>query len=248
MSHLQVGDSIRSASGFSTVYGFGHGIESTFNLFVRLETMSGHSIELTAFHQVFVGTTTATSTKYAKNVQVGDSLILKDNMEDNMVTSVSMVHKNGLYAPFTEDGTLFVNGVLASQNSQSPNVAVAGIELISMHKFKFMVYAPSRILCGLGPSTILCAHDKENRLWSLTAIWSIIEALVPGVMEEDETLNFLSLDCFFVAKVLFLFGWILPIYLLEQAGLAATVTAMCGFYLYYYKHQHEKYAKNQCNH
>jgi len=223
---VQVGDSIRTANGFSKVYGFGHGLEDATGEFFRLNTdFVGTAIELSAYHQVFVGF--GSETKYAKDVEVGDVLVLANRTAP--VTSIEVVQKKGIYNIYTYAGTFFVNGVLASQHTQSPHVAVGSVELFSKHEFKYMAHAPTRILCTFASGTVLCSH-KNKRLDASIVIDSALEAFMPGVMAE--CVNFLSFDHFFPMRFVLLLFWILPVYWLEQAGLVTIVAILGGWILY----------------
>ena len=249
MEELQVGDSVKSDNGkFSTVYGFGHRVVNDMARYYRFEATSSSSntnssslsLEIAALHQVFVGK--EGKTKYAKDVAVGDELIdgSRNDNEQMMVkvTKIEEVVKKGIYQPYTNEGTIVVNGVLTSNYCESTSVKVFDVELFDIHTFKYMIYAPARLLCSVSSDNVLCSHSgTDGRLVYNDWVKKTMAYLLPGYLEGNST-NYLDFEATpnFILRVLLLLIWIIPMFLLEKIGLAlaaaSTLTTMIWFHHY----------------
>ena len=110
MDKLKVGDSVLVANGrYSPVFMFTHKLSSVQSTFVRLRASSGHVIELSPSHYIYLNGRLAAS----HMAVVGDRLVLSD--ETNAVVSeVTSVNGYGLFNPQTLHGDIVVNGVKAS--------------------------------------------------------------------------------------------------------------------------------------
>ena len=103
MDEVKQGDMVRtSEKGFSSVYAFGHRSSSIVGSFVRLKTSTSDVLELSEYHQVFVGEKQVPT--YAKNVKVGDKVTVMPSWRLSAVTSKTTIIKNGVYNPLTDDG------------------------------------------------------------------------------------------------------------------------------------------------
>ena len=127
MSLLKPGDKVLSqtASGqtvFSRVLVFLHKDRGSRSIFLVLGTEDGQRLALTPNHLLFYSSYYEVDhSKYqgyfASRVQKGDYVLVHGSggrVRPSKVTSVSLEEKVGVYAPLTEQGTLFVDGVLAS--------------------------------------------------------------------------------------------------------------------------------------
>merc|ERR1711998_58492 len=133
---------VLTATGFSKVYAFAHHEPGTTAEFVKLHTASGHALELTSEHLVHVA---GGRNAYvpAKEVEVGDLLTVVDDgssyekndaaatAQRSVVTHVELVTKEGLHTPYTREGSIVVNGVLASSYDDTPPLKIAGTEVVS---------------------------------------------------------------------------------------------------------------------
>jgi Hint module len=160
MSQLRVNDRVLTGSGdFKKVIAF-----STFSpvtesgpqqrsQYLKITLESSTFIQLTPSHMIYVK-----GKKYpieASNVRVGDYLIKKspqtlDVMEK--VVSVDSDNLQGGFAPVTEDGTIVVNGLLASCYSNpryqtSEYVTILGIPVLHRQVFTHMLKSPVRLFC-----------------------------------------------------------------------------------------------------
>lgn len=230
MDDLKAGDEVRSAAGFTQVYGFGHRQPGDIGLYVRFSTEDEQTIEIASLHQLFVGRDG--STQYAKDVQLGDELVVDSNLYSK-VNKIEQVKKKGIYQPYTIDGTLLVNGVLASNYCESASVELFGIQVIDKHTFKFMVYAPARMLCALSPS--FCHHDDttDGRIFYNSIVKRALAILLPDGYAIGETPNFLDFGSQYAyTRATLLTAWIIPIFLVERIGWFTIFWAAGSFWLF----------------
>jgi hypothetical protein len=82
----------------------------------------------------------------AKNVQVGD--ILKGDTTYMIVTHIQNIHRQGLYAPLTENGKIWVSGVTASSYVAlvDENILSTNMQAVLSH----MALLPLRLVCSVG--------------------------------------------------------------------------------------------------
>ena len=146
MDELQLGDRILSGEdNFEEVYSFGHFSEEVESEYLQVFTEGAKQpLELSADHMLFLENDAAVA---AADVSVGDKVMLA-NGEVRVVESVESVTRQGVYAPFTESGTVSVNGVKASsfvafqdESFQTP---------FSDHVAAHMSQLPQRVLARFG--------------------------------------------------------------------------------------------------
>lgn len=126
ISELNVGDkvlSVEPSTGevqFSDVYLWGHKDAESVATFYTLTTASGKSIQLSKEHYVYVSEASSASIADAVPLtpgflKVGHSLwTYEGEMTCSPIVSIELSEEKGLYAPFTLNGTVIVNGVYAS--------------------------------------------------------------------------------------------------------------------------------------
>lgn len=163
MQDLQIGDRVLTATGtYETVYAFGHYHPSQPAEFLQLHHSLGNSnndnnikaLEVTADHLIFLRGKAAPVP--AQNIQVGDILRTGNAEETAVVTQITKVHRDGIYAPLTTlSGTLVVDGVVASSyitlDATNPNKQ----QLLNDHQLIHMALSPYRLLCS-GVSRTFC--------------------------------------------------------------------------------------------
>jgi len=165
MDKLAVGDVVRSdADGaFTTVYTFAHkkGDVSKATIFRRLMLESGHALELTPEHMVFVGHGDKKQAKSASNVRLGDLLTVVDRAGVQRVTDISTVTKvGGIFAPFTRSGSLVVNGVVASSYAHDYySVTLDGVEIVSAQRVAEIALSPLAAFHWLTAPCGLCSAE-----------------------------------------------------------------------------------------
>jgi len=109
MKDVKTGDKVMVQEGrYETIYSFGHRNTAIPAEYLQISTKEGDTIELSENHMIFSqGKAVAANT-----IQVGD-VIDKDG-PPVVVTLIQTVTRNGVYAPFTTSGVIFVNGFRAS--------------------------------------------------------------------------------------------------------------------------------------
>ncbi|PXF41276.1 Warthog protein 6 [Gracilariopsis chorda] len=120
MDSIELGDRVKVASGeFSPVFMFTHKMAGISYSFVRLTASSGHSLELTKGHYLYVNGDLAA----AESVHVGDSIETDAGVVS--VSAVARVVSRGLYNPQTVNGNIVVNGVRASTYTTAVEIKTA---------------------------------------------------------------------------------------------------------------------------
>merc|ERR1711959_461914 len=144
MDELNVGDMVLTSHGFSPVYAFAHKDDEATSSFLKLSTASGHSIELSPEHRVFTHDerSNTMAAVAAKEVRVGDLLLVNDDTRPSTVTAVRTVSKKGLHAPYTVQGSVVVNGVLASSYDDTPDIKVG-------NRVLHLAMTPLRLMCSV---------------------------------------------------------------------------------------------------
>ena len=169
MAQVRIGDYIRSSidGRFDRVYTFGHRNDHAEATFHRISLLSENrmmkgiqntstTMELTKDHLVL---SADGSFVRAGELKV-DDLLLDENGNELVVHQIELVQSRGVYAPFTESGTIVVNGCVASvyaniqhraglDTNKDLFVVVGGIGTISFHTAAHMAQAPHRIFCRL---------------------------------------------------------------------------------------------------
>lgn len=110
MNELRLGDNVRVSNGkFSPVFMFTHRLRHTQHHFVHITAASGATIALTPSHYLVVNG----ALRAASAVVIGDTLTLADGTS-SAVVSINMEKGVGLYNPQTIEGSIIVDGILAS--------------------------------------------------------------------------------------------------------------------------------------
>lgn len=113
ISTLNIGNAVKTGvDTVSEVILFTHREQYSRNEFVLLTTEAGHEITLSSGHYVHVDS--HGRLKAAREVEIGDSLLLSDKGIWSFVTEKKNVQATGLYNPQTVDGNLAVNGIVSS--------------------------------------------------------------------------------------------------------------------------------------
>ncbi|CAN8073768.1 unnamed protein product [Agarophyton chilense] len=106
---LQAGHRVLSCeSKSSVIYMFSHRTPSGLHMFLRIESVDNHTIELSPEHYIYANGRLVD----AQNVNVGDRLRTLDG--PSKVFKISKVHRPGLYAPHTLHGDIVVGRIVAS--------------------------------------------------------------------------------------------------------------------------------------
>uniref|UniRef100_A0A3B1JQ04 Hedgehog protein n=1 Tax=Astyanax mexicanus TaxID=7994 RepID=A0A3B1JQ04_ASTMX len=151
MSCLQLGDSVLALSEagemvFSRVLLFLHLDISRRSTFLILSTEDGKELALTPNHLIFVAQNheyyqDEYHARFASRVRRGDCVLVsgKDGeVHLSKIVSISLEKRTGVYAPLTEHGNLFVDGVLASSYAS-----------VEDHRLAHWAFGPVQFLDGL---------------------------------------------------------------------------------------------------
>ena len=123
MKDLQVGDTVRSGpDSYSEVYVFSHQVRAAETAFVQITVKTGQSLKLSPSHFIPVSKVCDGTTEmvHASDVKAGSCVLVSggDSMRQTEVVSHEIVFAKGLYNPFTKEGNIVVNGILASSHSE----------------------------------------------------------------------------------------------------------------------------------
>ena len=148
LSSLAPGDRVMALSGtgqvvFSQVILFLHRDQESCSTFLSLETEDGHRLALTAHHLVFLAPhcrldSSEYQARFASRAKTGDCVLVhtaEGRVRPSRIISVAVEESMGVYAPLTEAGTLFVDGVLASNYA-----------LLEHHRLAHWAFGPLRLL------------------------------------------------------------------------------------------------------
>lgn len=164
MKDLQVGDYVLTGkNSFEQVYSFGHRHEDLSAEFYQIHTeQSKKPLEMTANHLLFVDNQAVR----ADSVKVGDQLT-KATGESVKVTKISTTTKAGLYMPLTADGTIAVEGLVASSYVSIKDDAPTLMEQVgplfglTEHSGMHWWLSPYRMMC-MGVSAKYCEGNNHN--------------------------------------------------------------------------------------
>ena len=146
MHELQVGDRVYVGNdSFERVVAFGHKSDTIVGQYLKI-FFDGGSLEISPDHMVFVS---GHGFKPASEVIRGDHLTNPGDEKLLVVNRIEHVEKTGAYAPFTESGSIVVNGVVASNYVSFP-VNIFGYEFESGHWIAHISQAPYRLVLLLG--------------------------------------------------------------------------------------------------
>jgi Hint module len=164
MDELLVGDSVLTADGFAKVVSFGHYEPNTRSEFIQIYTENHEyaPLEITADHLLYAEIQQSGSINFvpAGTIQEGD-FVLVENMTLAQVKRIRTIHRDGIYAPFTESGTIVVNGVVASNYIALPKSFQIHLTFEQQHSLQHSAHAPFRIYCQLISG---CPTGRENAI------------------------------------------------------------------------------------
>jgi hypothetical protein len=107
----------------------------------------------------------------ARDVQVGDTL-KGDSASNMVVTHIMSIQRQGLYAPVTANGKIWVSGVTASSY-----ISLMDEEIVS-HKMQsvlsHMALAPLRMVCTMGSFSICQGETYSDDGYSMN-LWTLIQ-------------------------------------------------------------------------
>lgn len=141
MEKLNVGDEVKTLDSnggtkYSEVIAFLHRVPTEPSLFLRFDLQGGRQVMLTSEHLIYTVDRDGLSRSavFARHVAVGDKLVTSGDMVTS-VLNIAIVEGVGLYAPLTTEGTLLVDGALASCYAH-----------VRSHELAHVVMAPVRLM------------------------------------------------------------------------------------------------------
>ncbi|XP_048874066.1 desert hedgehog protein [Brienomyrus brachyistius] len=151
LSTLQPGDKVLALSGlgqvvFSQVLLFLHHDSESRVQFLVLNTEHGQRLTLTSSHLIFIAPNGTLhpreyQAQFASRAKEGHYVLIQGEgggVKPSRIISISVEEGRGVYAPLTEHGTLFVEGILASSYAA-----------IDDHKLAHWAFVPLRLLLSL---------------------------------------------------------------------------------------------------
>ena len=149
MKDLSIGDRVQvGTNAYSTVFMFTHRDSAAHHDFVELRTNSGHTIQLTDGHHIYINE----HLQAARNARVGDRLIADDGSAV-LVASTTNIKAKGLYNPQTMHGDVVVDGIVTSTYTEAIQYSAAHSMLSPIR----MIYRA----CGL-TTNILEQSSPQN--------------------------------------------------------------------------------------
>lgn len=151
LSSLAPGDRVMALSGtgqvvYSQVLLFLHRDQGSWSTFLSLETEDGNRLAVTPHHLVFLAAhcrpgSSEYPAQFASRARTGDCVLIRTaegRVRPSRIVSVTVKGSVGVYAPLTEAGTLFVEGVLASSYA-----------LVEDHRLAHWAFGPVRLFSSL---------------------------------------------------------------------------------------------------
>lgn len=163
LSSLAPGDQVMALSGtgqvvYSQVLLFLHRDGVRRSTFLSLETEDGNRLAVTPHHLVFLSAHCRSNSsdyraQFASRAKMGDCVLVhtaEGHVRPSRITCVTAEDSTGVYAPLTEAGTLFVEGVLASSYA-----------LVEDHRLAHWAFGPVRLLFPL--ARLIWPETKEQQ-------------------------------------------------------------------------------------
>ena len=147
MQELRVGDFVLTGKQtYERVYSFAHLNKERPTAFVKIHTAGDrHPLELTGDHLLFVDG--KSHPRRADSIQVGDALQGQDGPAH--VSKVSRVRRTGIYAPLTKDGTIVVDGIVASCYADILGGSTKRALVMTQQSYIHRALSPFRLLCSV---------------------------------------------------------------------------------------------------
>lgn len=170
IEELRVGDKVKTANGYETVYGFGH-----YNKYDEVDMLQIHTaispkydgpIEMSQDHFIFLKH--RPDPVPAAELKVGDTILSENGPQ--VVTKIKSIRRKGYYHPYTGSGTIVVNGIIASVHAfggtfLKNSFLFQDYKLFGVFTLQSLAqiatFLPNRFLClhmGLG----LCHPSKQQ--------------------------------------------------------------------------------------
>jgi len=169
MKDLNAGDKVLTSDGkHQMMYSMNHYHTSKKTVFVQIKTdlELEQPLELTHNHLLYVADNI--NPVPASAVQVGDIVQTLEGGKE--VLEINRITRDGFYNPLTMDGTIIVDGIIASAYTTmtgKSHVEIDGVwstmmRSLSFHDALHMVSAPYRKLCTMVSLDLCNVHEEES--------------------------------------------------------------------------------------
>jgi hypothetical protein len=125
-------------------------------------------LEISGGHFVYLRNNTLVR---AQDVRVGD--MLKSDTTDMVVTRIESIQRQGLYAPATENGKIWVSGVTTSSYISlidDDEIVSSNMQAVLSH----VALAPLRMVCKISSFSI-CQNESYSEDGYSMNLWSLIQ-------------------------------------------------------------------------
>ena len=171
MQDLAVGDEVLALDAeknelvFSPVYMFGHRNPNRSSTYLEIRTPEGN-IFISEKHLIFKEDNSgAIKAVLAEEINPGDKIFRTgpSTLASSIVNEVRKVECQGVYAPFTVNGTIVVDGTLASCYAHVKRVNILNLVELCPHATAHWMLAPLRGLYSLGWTSQLMIKKGEDQ-------------------------------------------------------------------------------------
>ena len=161
---------------YQPIYAFAHFNPDHIATFLQIHHSSGNKpLEVTSEHLLFLKGQAEPVT--AAEVRIGDELRLLGRNASSTILHITEVERAGIFAPLTKEGTIVVDGAVASNyasligEEKNPSARSLIREVLDEHTYCHLGLAPFRLLCAFAPS--LCdSYDTDGMPYYISAgIW-----------------------------------------------------------------------------
>ena len=151
--------------------------------FLQLRTASGRNLTVTPSHLMMVASNTSDTYRiqavFADRVRAGDRILVHNRMEPqiDIVISTEAILKKGVYAPLTTEGTIVVDGIVASC------YAVVDSQWVAQWSYApFRIYANFMRLFSENVTTTSVSQRPVGVHWYANILYAIAQYVLPNSM------------------------------------------------------------------
>jgi len=169
MADLKVGDYVLTGTNkFEQVYAFAHRDIQRPSSFLQIYT-SGSTVplEVTGDHLLFLQGVLAPVR--ADSINVGDALTRLEGGDTAIVERIDSVNGSGIFAPLTKDGSVVVDGIVAS--TYADILEEGNASWLFSHHYIHRSLSPFRLFCNLSPASCTTYHWNGMPQYVHFGIW-----------------------------------------------------------------------------
>jgi len=188
IAQVPFGAMVLSTAGFSPIYLYSHFTEKALTPMTRIETVSGHVVELTAHHYLRACNVKSEQCAFTTAINVAEGMSVEllatnGSTVKSTVTATSTVEKKGLFNPHTLTGDIVVANAKAPGDIDEPDGTVQGIVVSDASEWfaegyvpeayiptlYHAVLSPVRQLFRLNPEWLARFHERTIKLLEMQA-------------------------------------------------------------------------------